>query len=126
MRARTWQGAMSDTPDKRAMRHSDPGGVAEAMNRVLAAERDALAEVEVCRLEAEKTLEAARREARTILDRAERVARDIHGRTERLAATRARRLVEAAREREDGKDPGDAIATAVERLAAAMTGAGDA
>lgn len=126
MRGRAWQGAMSDTPDKRAMRPSAPGGVAEAMNRVLAAEREALADVEVCRQEAERTLEAARREARTILDRAERVARDVHGRTERLAAARARRLVEAALERREDKSPGDTLAIAVERLAAAMTGAGDA
>lgn len=117
---------MSDTPDKRALRPSAPGSVAEAMNRVLAAEREALADVEVCRREAEKTLEAARREARTILDRAERVARDIHGRTDRLAAARTRRLVEAARENDDGNHPGEALAIAVERLAAAMTGADDA
>ena len=65
------------------------GGVAEAMNRVLAAERAALAEVEACRQEADRILEAARREAQGLLERSERVARDIHARTGHAAHVHA-------------------------------------
>lgn len=112
--------------DKRASGPDGPGGVAEAMNRVLDAEREALAEVEACRVEAEKSLEAARHEARTILERAERIARDIHARTERLATTRARRMVEAAREEDNRGSRETLLESAVGRLAARMTGGSDA
>ena len=117
---------MGEKPDKREGRQPAGGGVAEAMNRVLAAERTALAEVEGCRLDAEKTLESARREAQAILERAERIARDIHARTGKLAETRARQLRERwAREHEDA-GAGHALAQALNRLAARMTGDGDA
>lgn len=116
---------MADGPDKRAERHPD-GGVAEAMNRVLAAERAALAEVEECRLQADRTLESARREARAILERAERIARDIHARTGRLAEARARQLRAQWAQQHDTAATREALATAVKRLAARMTGAGDA
>ena len=96
------------------------------MNRVLAAERAALAEAEACRTEAEKILESARREARTILERAERIARDIHARTGRLAETRARRLRERWAREQDAAGHGDALEAALRRLAARMTGGGDA
>jgi vacuolar-type H+-ATPase subunit H len=113
---------MPDSPDKRGKPDSTGSGVAAAMNRVLVAERDALADVENCRAEGEKTLEAARREARAILERAERVARDIHGRTERLAAARARRIADEVRGHDDPAGAGVQLATAVQRLAATMTG----
>jgi F0F1-type ATP synthase membrane subunit b/b' len=96
------------------------------MNRVLDAERASLAEVEACRIEADKSLEAARHEARVILERAERVAREIHARTEKLATARARRMVEAAREDEDPASRGNLLESAVSRLAARMTGGPDA
>jgi regulator of protease activity HflC (stomatin/prohibitin superfamily) len=112
--------------DSRASGPDGPGGVAEAMNRVLDAERTALAEVEACRVEAEKSLEAARHEARTILERAERLAREIHARTEKLATARARRMVEAARGEEDPASRGSRLESAVTRLAARMTGGPDA
>lgn len=117
---------MIQNDDRRASGPDGPGGVAEAMNRVLDAERVALAEVEACRVEADKSLEAARHEARTILERAERVAREIHARTEKLATKRARRMVEAAREQEDPAGHGARLESAVARLAARMTGARDA
>jgi regulator of protease activity HflC (stomatin/prohibitin superfamily) len=117
---------MPDSPDPRDASAPAAGGVAAAMNRVLTAERDALAELEACRSEADRTLEAARREARTVLERAERIARDIHGRTERLAAARAKRLSEAAAQEDARPAAGDPLAAALERLAARMTGAGDA
>jgi cell division septum initiation protein DivIVA len=117
---------MPDSPEKRDERTAEPGGVAEAMNRVLAAERAAMAQVEACRAEADRTLEAARREAHSILERAERLARDIHGRTERLAAARARRLVEEDQRRQSQPESSNPLVAAVERLAARMTGAGNA
>jgi len=113
---------MPDPPDIRSVSPPPAGSVAEAMNRVLEAERAALAELQECRAEADRTLEAARREARVILERAERIARDIHGRTERLASARAQRLVEEARKHRDDRNPADALAVAVTRLAARMTG----
>lgn len=117
---------MSDSPDKRDDRAPASSGVAAAMNRVLTAEREALAELEACRSEADRTLEAARREARAILERAERIARDIHSRTERLASARARRLAEAAAQEDARPATDDPLATALERLAARMTGSGHA
>lgn len=113
---------MPESPDKRPAAAPAQGSVAEAMNRVLEAERAALAELQACRAQAEKTLEAARREARSILERAERIARDIHGRTERLAAARAKRLLEEASQQPGGPDPEETLAAAVDRLAARMTG----
>ena len=117
---------MPESPDKPDTRATAPGDVATAMNRVLEAEREALAELEACRSEADRTLEAARREARAVLERAERIARDIHGRTERLAAARAKRLTEAAAQEDARPAAADPLAAALERLAARMTGAGDA
>lgn len=112
--------------DRRASGPDGPGEVAEAMNRVLDAEREALAEVEACRVESDKSLEAARHEARSILERAERVAREIHARTERLATARARRIAEAARDDEDDRSRQNLLESAVSRLAARMTGGPDA
>lgn len=117
---------MPDSPDTPRAPPTPAGSVADAMNRVLEAERAALAELQDCRLEADRTLEAARREARAILERAERIARDIHGRTERLAAARARRLVEEAKRHEGNRSPADALPAAVTRLAGKMTGDGHA
>ena len=113
---------MADSHGMREQRAAVPGGVAEAMNRVLSAEREASAELEACRAEAEKTLEAARREARSLIERAEHLAREVHGRTERLAATRARHIVEAASRRQGDGNPAGTLAAAVRRLAARMTG----
>ena len=67
--ARQGQEAMLDRDDRQDRSANAPGGVAEAMNRVLAAERAALADLETCRQEADGVLEAGRREARSILDR---------------------------------------------------------
>lgn len=116
-RAPRRQGAMPNMAKPRAA-----GEVATAMNRVLTAEREALAELEACRAEAERTLEAARREARAILERAERTARDIHGRTERLAAARAQQLIDAATGQPREPLSPQSMSAAVDRLAARMTG----
>lgn len=117
---------MDETPDQRDDRQPAGSGVAAAMNRVLKAERMALAEVEACRLQAEKTLESARHEARSVLERAERIARDIHARTGRLAEARARQLRERWARDRDAEADGEALAAAVRRLAAKMTGGDDA
>jgi len=117
---------MPESPDKPDTRAVAPGDVATAMNRVLEAEREALAELEACRAAADRTLEAARREARAILDRAERMSREIHSRTERLAAARALRISEAAAQEDARPRAADTLAAALERLAARMTGGGDA
>jgi len=117
---------MPETPDKPDTRTAAPGDVATAMNRVLEAEREALAELEACRAAADRTLEAARREARAILDRAEHMSREIHGRTERLAAARALRISEAAAQEDARPRAADTLAAALERLAARMTGGGNA
>lgn len=117
---------MNHDDDRRAQGPDGPGGVAEAMNRVLAAERAALAEVDACRAESEKSLETARHEASAVLQRAERVAREIHARTERLATVRARRMVEAAHDAQASPDWEKLLADAVGRLAARMTGGPDA
>lgn len=113
---------MSKNPEERDLGNRPHNPVAEAMNRVLEAERQVLAELESCRAEADKTLEGARREARSLLERAERIARDIHGRTEKLANARARRLVEEAGRHRDDPPGAEALQAAVARLAARMTG----
>jgi len=117
---------MGEKPDRREDRTPAAGSIAEAMNRVLAAERAALAEAEACRAEADKTLESARRDARAILERAERIARDIHARTGKLAEARARQLRERWAREHGVADQDDGLEAALNRLAARMTGGGDA
>jgi len=117
---------MGDKPESREDRRPAASSIAEAMNRVLAAERAALAEVESCRAEADKALESARREARAILERAERVAGDIHARTGRLAEARARQLRERWDREHGPAGQGDLLEAALRRLAARMTGGSDA
>lgn len=115
-------------PERKDDRRRGQGGasdVAAAMNRVLAAEREAAEMLDSCRLEAEQVLEAGRRRAREILEHAERIAREVHARTEGLAATRALRIAsEAARHAADPVT--DPLPAAVERLARRMTGDDDA
>jgi cell division septum initiation protein DivIVA len=102
------------------------GGVAEAMTRVLTAEREAQEAVAAARREAERILEHSRGEARALLERAERTARQVHGRTERLAARRTELLVAAAEAQPACPDPGEVLDQALQRLAARLTGGGDA
>jgi regulator of protease activity HflC (stomatin/prohibitin superfamily) len=112
-------------PTDRSEPLSPTGSVAEAMNRVLGAEREAQAAVEEARQQAERTLEAARREARAILEHAERTARHIHGRTEKLAATHEALLIEAAEAQPACPDPGEVLDEALLRLAARIAGGED-
>jgi regulator of protease activity HflC (stomatin/prohibitin superfamily) len=112
-------------PTDRSEPLSTTGSVAEAMNRVLAAEREAQAAVEEARQQAERTLETARREARAILEHAERTARHIHGRTEKLSAIHEALLIEAAEAQPACPDPGEVLDEALLRLAARLTGSED-
>ncbi|MCU0975748.1 MAG: hypothetical protein MUC71_05475 [Steroidobacteraceae bacterium] len=102
------------------------GGVAEAMTRVLTAEREAQEAIAAARVEAQRILEQARREARTLLERAERTAGQVHGRTGKLAALREAQLVAAAEAQPACPDPGTVLDEAIARLAVRLTGGGDA
>lgn len=107
-----------------------PGGVpvparpsvAAAIEHVLAAERDAEAEVERCRSRCAARLDEARIEARRLVERAESLAQAIHARAERVAAQRAGALVQATTPPTPGAAELDAI---VARVAAELTDAGD-
>lgn len=114
------------TPLDRDGANPGAGGVAEAMNRVLAAEREALSAVAEAHAQSGRTLEQARREAHRLLDRAERLARQIHGRTAALAARHEALLVAAAEAAPACPDPGEVLDEALARLAARLTGGGDA
>lgn len=102
------------------------GSVAEAMTRVLTAEREAREAIEAAREEAQRILEQARRDARSILEYAERTAREVHGRTDKVAAARAARLLEAAEAQPPCPDPGEVLDQALLGLAARLTGGADA
>ena len=100
-----------------------PGSeVADAMERVLAAEREARAAIEVQRAACAARVEAARLQARAILAHAEALARSIHARTERVAQARA-----AALGQQVAATPPDAadVEAALVRVAAWLTDDGD-
>jgi vacuolar-type H+-ATPase subunit H len=100
----------------------DFAGAAAAIEHVLAAERDAVAEVERRRSRCTARLDEARLEARRLVERAESIAQAIHARTERVAAERARALVQASVPNAPDAAELDAI---VARIAAQLTDAGD-
>jgi len=100
---------------------ADTIGVADAMRRVLAAEREADEAIARCRQECQAELESARLEAHRIIERAEQLAQAIHGRTERIATQRA------AQHRADlAEQPvtvnAEVFAAAIARLAERLTG----
>ena len=72
-----------------------PAGAAAAIEQVLAAERDAAAEVGRCRARCAARLDEARLEARRLVARAESLAQAIHARTESVAERRAAAQVQA-------------------------------
>ena len=100
---------------------------AQAVERVLRAEHDAEASIALAREHAQQRLEAAREDALAIVNRAaERIAgwqrRHAQALERRLAALRdAAAASEQARRAPDAA----AIADAVDRVAARLTGAGD-
>jgi vacuolar-type H+-ATPase subunit H len=97
-------------------------GAAAAIEHVLAAERDAVAEIERCRSRCAARLDEARLEARRLVARAEALAQAIHARAERVAAERARALVHAGVPHATDAAELDAI---VVRVAARLTGPDD-
>jgi vacuolar-type H+-ATPase subunit H len=97
-------------------------GIAAAIERVLAAERAAVADVAECRAGCTARVADARLQARRRLERAERIAQAIHARTDAVATARAARAVSDVRRRRDAEAD---IAELVARLAAELTGPGD-
>lgn len=102
----------------------DTPHVADAINRVLEAERATAAAIAAAQASAEARLEAARDQRRRILERArERIVR-LHERAQarlelRLAAMEADAAQQPA---VDAADPGRLSAEAVARLACRLTG----
>jgi len=96
--------------------------VAEAMNRVLAAEREAAAAIEAQVRDSERLLEAAREQRRRILETARHRAARVHA---AAATLRDRELGRLDQEAQDPslEAPGQpsAVSAAVQRLAAALT-----
>jgi vacuolar-type H+-ATPase subunit H len=99
-----------------------PAGAAAAIEFVLAAERDAVADVERCRSRCAARLDEARIEARRLVERAESIAQAIHARTERVATQRAGAVVQASAPCAAAAAELDAI---VARIAAQLTEPGD-
>ena len=99
-----------------------PAGAAAAIEQVLAAERDAAAEVGRCRARCAARLDEARLEARRLVARAESLAQAIHARTERVAERRAAARLHATATRKPGPAELDAI---VARVAARLVDDGD-
>jgi vacuolar-type H+-ATPase subunit H len=97
-------------------------GVAATIERVLAAEREAAADLERVRARCAERVADARLEARRIREHAEGVAQAIHARTETTAAARAAACTQAAKPRIAADEEIDAI---VARVAADLTDDGD-
>ena len=105
-------------------RRSPDAQVAEAINRVLAAEREAAVAIEATQLEAEALIEAARTERRRLLERARQRSARLHAAAQARLERSLDRLDRAA------TAPGTDIATlheltdqAVARLARRLTAA---
>lgn len=100
----------------------EPAGIAAEIERVLAAERDAEADVQRCRARCAARVDEARIETRQRVERAEAVAQAIHARTEHIAERRAAALLLAAAPRTPGAAELDAIVAHVAEL---LTDGGD-
>ena len=107
-------------------RRSPDAQVAEAINRVLSAEREAAGAIEAARLEAEQLIEAARAERRRLLERARQRSARIH------AAAQSRLERSLAHLERSAAAPTAGLATlhelaahAVARLARRLTAGGD-
>jgi vacuolar-type H+-ATPase subunit H len=102
---------------------------AQAIDRVLEAERDAQAAVAVCERAGSKILESARQRARSIVERGQARTVALHGRAaknlERCAADlMEQRMKSAAEAVKQLSDPGR-FGAALERVAAQLTTAAD-
>jgi vacuolar-type H+-ATPase subunit H len=98
---------------------------AQAMDRVLEAERDAQAAVAACKGAGSKVLEGARQRARGIFERAQVRAVALHGRAAKkielcAAAVMEQRMKSAAESVKQLSDPGR-LSIAIERVAAQLT-----
>jgi len=106
-------------------RRAPDAAVAQAINRVLATEREAAGAIESARREAEGLIEAARAERRRLLERARRRASRLH------AAAQAQLQRALSRLEHGTAAPGTDLATleqltqqAVDRLARRLTATG--
>ena len=105
------------TPDTR---------VADAINRVLDAERETSAAIVAAQAAAQTAIEAAREQRRRILETARRRVVDMHERAQVGLAARLERLdATASTEDSDVSSLADVAATALHRIAARLT-TGDA
>jgi vacuolar-type H+-ATPase subunit H len=106
-------------------RRSPDAQVAAAINRVLAAEREAAGAIEAARLEAEALIEAARAERRRLLERARQRAARLHAAAQsRLERSLARLDRNATAPEADFATLHEFTQQAVARLASRLT-AGD-
>lgn len=107
-------------------RRSPDAQVALAINRVLAAEREAAGAIEAARLEAEARVEAARAERRRLLERARQRSARIHAAAQsRLERSLARLERGAAAPAADIAALQELSGQAVARLARRLTAGGD-
>jgi hypothetical protein len=96
--------------------------IGEAIDRVLASERDAAGAIEAARRDAEARLEAARAERRRLLERARLRETRLHGAAERRLERALALLGDAATA--PGNDPGpldELMTEAVARVARRLT-----
>ncbi len=106
-------------------KRSPDSEVAQAINRVLAAEREAAGAIEAARLEAEALIEAARAERRRLLERARQRAARLHAAAQsRLERALVRLDLGTAAPELDSGTLHDLTQQAVGRLARRLTAAG--
>jgi regulator of protease activity HflC (stomatin/prohibitin superfamily) len=105
-------------------RRSPDAEVAQAINRVLAAEREAAGSIKAAQLEAEKLIEAARAERRRLLERARLRAARLHAAAQsRLERSLARLDLGATAPGTDFASLHELTQQAVGRLARRLTAA---
>lgn len=91
--------------------------VREAMDRVLAAEREAQRQIESCRSDAEQILSDARDTARRIKETTQRRISDVHAASHRQTAARIREMRREAAQLSAAIDYEPAQSTAVSKAA---------
>ncbi|MDH4031460.1 MAG: hypothetical protein OEU49_11475 [Chromatiales bacterium] len=94
-----------------------PMSVREAMDRVLAAEREAQAQIESCRTDAERIQSDARDRARRIKETTQRRISDVHAASHRQTAARIREMRREAARLRAAIDYEPAQSTAVRKAA---------
>lgn len=100
--------------------------VANAMNRVLEAERSARAAVADCESQMQALMEQARQQRRNILERAQKRVLALHARSAQSVARRAERILGPGETASVGQPVDRArLRAAIERLLERLTAAGD-